>query len=55
VRAAPRFTPVQVAAVPVRAVTGCRLRLPGGAVLEWDRPPEPAVLASVLERVTAPR
>jgi hypothetical protein len=55
VRAAPRFTPVQVAAVPVRAVTGCRLRLPGGAVLEWDTPPEPAVLASVLERVTAPR
>jgi hypothetical protein len=55
VKAAPRFTPVQVAAVSVRAVTGCRLRLPGGAVLEWDTPPEPAVLAAVLERVSARR
>jgi hypothetical protein len=55
VKATPRFTPVQVAAVSVPAVTGCRLRLPGGAVLEWDTPAEPAVLASVLERVTAPR
>ena len=55
VKAAPRFTPVQVAAVSVPGVTGCRLRLPGGAVLEWDAPPEPAVLAAVLERVTAPR
>jgi hypothetical protein len=55
VKAAPRFTPVQVAAVPIPAVTGCRLRVPGGAVLEWATPPEPAVLAAVLERLTAPR
>ena len=55
VKAAPRFTAVQVASESVPAATGCRLRLPGGAVLEWDTTPEPSVLTSVLEQVTAPR
>jgi hypothetical protein len=50
----PRFTRVGVAPASL-AAGGCRLRLPGGALLEWDRPPELAVLVALVERVSSPR
>jgi hypothetical protein len=47
-----RFSEVRVTP-PLRA--GCRLRLPTGAVLEWEATPDLAVLAAVVAQVSSPR
>jgi hypothetical protein len=54
-RAAPaaRFSEIRVAPTPTGP--GCRLRLPGGAVVEWDATPDPAVLAAVVAQAASPR
>ena len=53
--AATRFA--RVAVVPTAAAApGCfRLRLPCGALLEWERSPELAVLTALVERVASLR
>jgi hypothetical protein len=53
--APPRFARVTVVAAPPVAPGGFRLRLPGGALLEWERPPELAVLTALVDRVASLR
>ena len=55
VKKKPSFAQVRAAAPSPLPRPGCRLRLPCGAVLEWETTPEPRVLASVIERVTSAR
>lgn len=52
---APRFARVGVVPTPAAAPGSFRLRLPGGALLEWERPPELAVLEALVERVASLR
>ncbi len=55
VKKKPSFSRVQAGASSPMARPGCRLRLPCGAVLEWETTPDPTVLVSVIERVTSAR
>jgi len=54
-RAAPaaRFSEIRIAPAP--SGFGCRLRLPSGAVVEWETPPDPAVLAAVVAQASSLR
>ncbi len=52
--AAPVFTPLRVIDAPAAGVA-CRVRLADGTVLEWSAAPEPAVLATLLERIGGTR
>ena len=51
-RPAVRFAEVRVTSAPR---SGCRLRLPSGAALEWETTPEPALLAEVVAQLATPR
>lgn len=48
-----RFSEVRIARPP--SGPSCRLRLPNGAVVEWETTPEPAVLAAVVAEASSPR
>ena len=55
VKRKPSFSRVRTATSSPLPRPGCRLRLPCGAVFEWDATPDPTVLASLIERVTTAR
>lgn len=52
---APTFAPVRVIDPAVAAAPACRVRLADGTVLEWSAAPATAVLADLLERMSAAR